>query len=281
MATNPHNQYFDEEGNPVGRETVSNRFETIDSVEAKAYAERDIKQKQVLDEQMNKAIAEEEFYAAQEVEEQRIRTLQERSLQQQALMRERTAVEQGAKKGVRGISSFARWGGIGVAFTAWTWQFVCAAISLVGIGLWGSLDYLLNENFIGKAVNTVAKWVGFDFQKLFPVEYLALGFWALATLIGLCTFIGFMLWFYLTGVRMFRTTASTLIAALVFASFILPVSNLFPGILLWVIYVNAMETASMLSRMKKKLRRANRQGQDNLVQRSSVSDICHPRASAR
>jgi len=249
MATNPHNQYFDEEGNPVGRETVGNRFETIDSVEAKAYAEQGSKQKQAVIEEMREG--EERANAVMEEERQnnQISYLQQRARAEELLQKNRTT--KATAKGIRGISSLARWGGIGVAFTAWTWQFICAAISLVGIGLWGSLDYFVNETFIGKAVNTVAKWVGFDFQKLFPVEYLALGFWALATLIGLCTFIGFMLWFYFTGVRMFRSTASTLLAALVFASFILPVSNLFPGILLWVIYVNAMETASMLSRMKK------------------------------
>jgi hypothetical protein len=109
----------------------------------------------------------------------------------------------------------------------------------------------VNTTTTGKVVSTVVGWIGIDFQKLFPAEYLAMGFWALATTISVCTFIGFMLWFYLTGIHMFRTASSTLLAALVFASSILPVSNLFPSILLWVIYVNAMESASLFSSVRK------------------------------
>lgn len=243
----PQKRYQDEEGNWVDPNTVQGGF-SQKSLSSKAF---DPDRKRAANDEIYNAVAWEKANAAMEEERQnsQISYLQQRARAEEILQKNRAT--KAAKKGVRGVSSLARWSGIGIAFTAWTWQLILAAISLIGIGIWGSLDYILNENFIGKAVNTVAKWVGFDFQKLFPAEYLALGFWALATLVGLFTFIGFMLWFYLTGVRMFRSTASTLLAALVFASFMLPVSNLFPGILLWVIYVNAMETASMLTSLKK------------------------------
>lgn len=244
---NPQEKYFDEEGNPVGRETVSGRFATVDSLEAQAHEEHDSSRKRAANEAMYEAAANEAQYIEAEAAEQRIRALQERSLQKRSLMQERASAKKVALRGVRGLSAFARWSGLGVAAIAYAFQFLFASVSLIGLALQATAHYVLNDTTLGKVAATVAKWVGFDLEKLFPAEYLTMGFWALATFVGLCTFFGFWIWFYLTGVRVLRTTSSTLMTSLVFASLILPVSNLFPGIIVWVIYINSLEMVSLFS----------------------------------
>jgi len=242
---NTQQRYQDEEGNWVDPNTVQGEFSNI-SMSSKAF-NVDRKKVKAGNDAQNQEDAEREELSIAEMEAERIRALQERSLQQRALMKERAELKQTNLRSVRGISAFARWTGVGIAVTSYFWQFLAASASLVGIGIKGVVEYATKETFLGKIVSTVTGWVGLDLEKLFPAEYIAFGFWALATLIALFTFIAFMLWFYLTGVRVFRSTLSTFITSLCFALSILPVSNLFPWILLWVVYINAMETASLAS----------------------------------
>ncbi len=247
MAENPKKRYQDDEGNWVDPNTVQGEFSEI-GLSAKAFNPNK-KRGGATHEELNERVESEALYMA-EMEAEQIHILQERSLTQQALLKERAALKQAKLGAVRGISTFARWTGIGIAVTAYFWQFLAASASLIGMGIWGSREYIVNETVVGKTVSTVAGWVGLDFQKLFPAEYIAFGFWGLATLIALFTFIAFMLWFYLTGVRVFRSTISTLLTSLCFALSILPVSNLFPWIALWIVYINLMETASLVGGIK-------------------------------
>lgn len=152
--------------------------------------------------------------------------------------------------GTRGAVGLARWGGLAVAGTAWAWQFVCAAISLVGIGLWAAIGELVNGTVIGRAVNWVVGLFGTRLESLIPVDTFALAFWAIATIIALCTFIGFLIWFYITGAHVFDTPLTGLITAGTFALSIMPVSNLFPWIPLWVFYINVRSTAQWLRALK-------------------------------
>jgi hypothetical protein len=197
------------------------------------------------EEALNEARYEMERVAAEEAE---------MAARQTVLRRRRIAQKQqslsSATAKLRGVSSIARWTGIGIAGTAYIWQFLFGMISLIGFGAKGYLDSLIKETVIGKIV---AKVVGLfvDIEKLFPVEYLGLGFWGLATIIGLCTFLAFAIWFTLTGVRIFRSTMSTFITAVVFACCILPVANLFPAVLVWIIYTNMSATYDLFSSKNK------------------------------
>jgi hypothetical protein len=146
----------------------------------------------------------------------------------------------------RAATGLVRWTGVGIAVTTWFWQFACAAISLVGIGAWATIEEIATGSLLGRASNWILGIFGSSLQNLFPAEMIAFGFWGLASLIALCAFIGFLLWFYLTGAKVFDTPITALITALVFACSLIPVSNLFPWIPLWVIYINLRSTAKML-----------------------------------
>jgi hypothetical protein len=192
--------------------------------------------------------------AANEARYEEIRMIAEAEAEEgarRALLRRQKTIEtqsraKGALTKAKGAAGLARWGGLAVAGTAWVWQFLCAAVSLVFLGMWGSIDALLESNFLGKSVKWVAGLFNVDLATAIPVDTFAMVFWALATLIALCTFIGFLLFFTFTGVRVFNSTISLFLASLVFALSIMPVSNLFPWIPLWVVYINVTSTAQLL-----------------------------------
>ena len=195
-----------------------------------------------------------EEQAANEEQYQREALLEQEQVNKQIAFARRQAVQmqQSRAKGgskARGASAFGRWIGIGIAGTAYFWQFVFALISLIGFFAKGAISHILNGTTIGKVVN---KFVGFffDIEKLFPIEYLAMAFWGLATIIALGTFFAFLLLFFFTGVKILRGPLSLLITAITFASCIIPVANLFPVVLLWIIYVNATASADMLRGFK-------------------------------
>jgi hypothetical protein len=171
-------------------------------------------------------------------------------MRRQMMLKERHATSVASK--VKGIGGFARWGGLAVAITAWFWQFVCAGISLVGIGLWATISEMVNGNFVGRAINWGLGLFGTSIESLIPTDTFALAFWALATLIALCTFVGFCIWFYLTGAHVFDTPLIALMTTHTYALSIMPVSNLFPWIPLWVVVINARSTLELASGMLRK-----------------------------
>jgi hypothetical protein len=182
----------------------------------------------IYQEQVQEAVMEEE----EQVQRRRIVQIQQQSIQQ------RQARMSVAGK-LKGASVFARWMGIGIAGTAYVWQFLFGAASLVGFGASGAIKSFLQDTTVGKIVGFFI-----DVEKFFPFEYIGYGFWGLATLVAVCTFLGFLLWFYVTGVRFFDTPVTALVTILAFAFSILPVSNLFPSILVWIIYINLTSSVS-------------------------------------
>ena len=194
------------------------------------------------------AANEAQYYEYQQaVSEEDLDTAQRIVAQRQVALKKKQAARSASS--ARGVAGFTRWIGVGIAGASYMWQFAAAALSLVGIGMWGVVDTLINGNFFGRMLSKAAGWFNIDLQGLFPVEYLAMGFWALAAVIALCTFFGFLIWFYVTGVKVFDTPVTALVTALTFACSILPVANLFPWVLLWVIYMNVRTTAASIKGM--------------------------------
>jgi hypothetical protein len=201
------------------------------------------------EEAANDALYEEQAQEAIMEEEEQENARRSAFVRQKAIQQRRQTLTGVAGK-VKGIGSFARWMAIDVAVVAYALQLIFALFSLVGFGAGGIVKSFLEDTTLGKILNkTVGLFV--DLEKVFPVENLGYAFWALATLIAVSTFIGFLLWFYITGVRFFNTTISSLITILVFAFSILPVSNLFPAILFWVLYVNLTSTISSVKALAK------------------------------
>lgn len=143
----------------------------------------------------------------------------------------------------RGLSSFSRWIGLGAACTAFSFQFLFGLISLVGLGAHVVVAYFQEETWIGS-------FLGFfiDFAKYFPGETFGYAFWMLATVVAFCTFLVFLLWYYFTGIRVFHSTLSSLITILCLALSLLPVTNLFPWLVLWILYINSSTLFSSLTR---------------------------------
>lgn len=127
--------------------------------------------------------------------------------------------------------------GVTGAWTAYSLQFLLATLSLVFIGAKGIFESVVEGSTILKLGT---KFIGlfFDIQSFAPLEMMMMAFWGLSAVVAIGTFIAFLIWFTLTGVRVFGTTYQTLLAALVFALSILPIFNLFPWIPLWVMFVN-------------------------------------------
>jgi hypothetical protein len=113
------------------------------------------------------------------------------------------------------------------------WQGIFAILSLVGFGMHAYILQIRNETLAGRFVGFF-----FDFQNYFPGEFVGMTFWAISALIGGGAFLGYIIFFYVLGVRVMATVVGTLLMALCFALTILPIINIFPWLLLWVLYLN-------------------------------------------
>lgn len=118
------------------------------------------------------------------------------------------------------------------------WQFVFGAIAAVGFAMHALVAGWQEGSTLGKIVGFFV-----DVQKYFPGQYIGYGFWALALIVGLCGFIGFMIFFYLLQIDLMRTTLTTFVLAVCLALTILPFTNIFPWLLFWVWYVVRTETS--------------------------------------
>lgn len=240
-------RYLDEHGNPIGRDTVEKDFNERKSIRALSTREgrgdRDIPEE--ADNDPSYAYAEERVRerASREAsndasyargDRENIRNIREGVSRSQSQIKTPRA----SSVPKPGVGTFGRFAGISAAWTAYTLQLFFGVISLLGIGGQAMANELVNGNFIGRAINAVTKMVGIDLTTLIPFDYIGFGFWALSAMVALCTFIAFLLLFTFTHASVLSSAGMTLITALTFALSILPISNLFPWIPLWVMAVN-------------------------------------------
>ncbi len=207
--------------------TVEGEFEKNKSLEAVAFRQN---KKRDREERRERQRALEEFHLTQEAstaELQRFYDLQQRGAQQ---------LKAGANKVLK--KRITGWT-IVIAAKICFWQFVFALLSLIGFLMQAAVLTWKSESFIGKVVGFFI-----DFDKFFPGQYIGYGFWGIALFVGLGGFIAFMLFFSLTGVKMVNSILSYFILALCIAATILPFSNLFPSLLIWVLYLNRPKLSS-------------------------------------
>ncbi len=202
-------------------------------------------------EQMSEAEETDALYAEELLARQEIEDAEENSARRQlAKMRQMEIQGQQMKGrisgGVKGATKMASRMGIFIAGVASALQFAFGAISLIGFGAYGIIENFMKNTTVGKILdNTVGYF--FNFGNLLPMDQFAIAFWSLATLVAVCTFFGFLIWFFCTGVHVFDTSAIAIITILAFAASILPFSNLIPSILIWVIIVNVKSTFELFS----------------------------------
>lgn len=144
----------------------------------------------------------------------------------------RTGRRVGTHRTVRRLSAISRWSMVGIVFNVYLFQLVFAIASLVGVGMWGVIDQIKNTWF-GSIISFFV-----DLQKVFPADLFAMGAMGVTWMITIMTFLVLILWYIITGVRVFDTTPSILIAILLFALAIFPPTYIFPWAVIWVLYIN-------------------------------------------
>ena len=152
----------------------------------------------------------------------------------QSLKQQKEAIRGNIIKKARTLGTFSKWMGLGVVGTSYLWQLVFGLISLLIFVLHGEILNFQNNTVLGK----VTSWF-FDFGKIFSTEQIGLVVWGIAVLIVLITFLGFYLWYRLLGIKPFGTVISAFVTILALSLSLLPVTNLFPWLVLWVLYMNA------------------------------------------
>ena len=147
-----------------------------------------------------------------------------------------------AGRAVQKLTSRAKWWVVSIVTTLFLWQFLFALISLVGFGLQATVEHTQQNTLIGNVLSLIV-----DYSKYFPGQYLGLGAWGIAVLIAVCTFLGLIIWYRMIGVRIFDTTVTTSLTILCLSLSILPVTNLFPTLLLWCLYMNRQPLRPLFS----------------------------------
>ncbi len=159
-----------------------------------------------------------------------------------------TQITQGALKAkkiavsAKGVKGLVGWGMIAPVGTAYLFQLVFGIVSLIGFGLFAAINYLKSETWYGKVISWFV-----NLNNFVPADKLGLVFWGLATLVAVGVFVSCLIVFYLTSVDPFPTFFSFFVASLVLACSMIPVLNLLPSLLLWVLYVRVRSTASLFS----------------------------------
>lgn len=275
MANTPE-RYQDEEGNWVDPHTVQGEFSRI-SLSAKGFNPdrvRNENKKRIASQAFHKAIA----LAGYEDEFENIASLWE-----QLITLKQQSSKEAVKKMIKNIiqklllTRLAPWL-FGISLTIYSLQLIFALISLAGIGMWATLTYALEETLVGNAVSFITGFFG-GIQSFFPIEYLAMGFWAIAAIISMMGFLGFILFFHLIGVHMMRSTLSSLVLFTSLAISIMPIGNLLPMLFLWVAYVVRSETSvftmflehhSTTHAFNAPLRNVQNMAQKNVAERNNI-----------
>lgn len=145
-------------------------------------------------------------------------------------------------KAVRKLAK-SPWMGVGVATTAYFWQFICGIISIIALSAQSEVSNFFGSSTLGKAVKWATSFF-VDIESLFPIGAVGWVFWGISTLIAISIFIIFFLYFYITGTRVLHSTMATIITIGCLTFSLIPILNLGPWLVLWILYVS---TSSLFS----------------------------------
>lgn len=131
----------------------------------------------------------------------------------------------------RRLSGFARWMGLGIVFTVYIWQLIFALISLFFFVIQAGIISLQKDTTLGSIIDRFI-----DVQKYFPGELVGMIFWALASILSVAVFFGYYIWFKISGVHPFSTLLGFLVSVLCIVLSLIPITNLFPWTIIWIVY---------------------------------------------
>ncbi len=137
-------------------------------------------------------------------------------------------------KRFRRITPFAKWVGIAVVVKSYIWQCLFGLLSLMSLVTHAMIEDFQNNNKLGIAISWFV-----DFSNFFPGFEVGFVFWGISIAIVIVTFLGFYLWFKALGLAPFGTVMSMFLSILFLALSLLPVTNLFPWLVLWFLYINS------------------------------------------
>ena len=122
---------------------------------------------------------------------------------------------------------------LGVAGVAYVFQFTFALFSLISLYIHAKLLETQETTWYGKMLGLVV-----DFPSKLPFKIIGMACWGIVFAITIIVFINYVFFFQLRGISVLKGGAtSLLITATCLALNILPVTNIFPFLLIWVIYM--------------------------------------------
>jgi hypothetical protein len=206
---------------------VEKEFLEEKGLAARAYKQKDKRAEREAIEAAN----EETLYLEEAARELAVR--EAKALVAQKIARKEAMFSAGLRSGKK-VASFARWMSLGGIWTVYLWQFLFAMGTLLGFGIAAYLLYLKEGTFTGKVLSYFV-----NFDSLVPARELGFIFWGLGALLSIGAFVIYLIWFYMLGLSVLRSTMLFFLTLLALVLSILPILNLFPWLPLWVIYMNA------------------------------------------
>jgi hypothetical protein len=116
-------------------------------------------------------------------------------------------------------------------------QLLCGLFSLVGFGLHAYIETARDGNLLEQAAYQIIDFV-VNLEETAPAEAIGLIFWGMTTFYSVIIFILFQGWFQIIGINPFSTTISFIVTVVCLSLSLLPVTNLFPWMILWVLYMS-------------------------------------------
>ncbi len=148
-------------------------------------------------------------------------------------------VKQIAQKGKQ-ARSLVGWGIVGFVATAYVWQFICALITLIAWGIYATIEGSKTTAWHGFATN----WIFSLANSALQPDLLGWAFWGVAALITIGVFLACIISFYITGIEVNKK--HPLLTPLCFTLSFLPVTNIGPWLLIWVIIVKVRSTVALI-----------------------------------
>jgi hypothetical protein len=131
------------------------------------------------------------------------------------------------------LSTSLKWSIIGIASTCYLFQFLFGLMSLASY--YGS-------NMIDSSLWT--SWVNVFIDISGGLQEAGSLLWGISALIAFATFLGFFLWYKILSINPFHSEISIFITILLLSVSLLPVMNLFPWLVLWILYINVSSVFS-------------------------------------
>ena len=176
--------------------------------------------------------------AANEAYFEELQNAQALQTEAQLLNAKKRAQKIGASKGIKKLTSAMKWAGLGIAGTGYTFQFLFALLSLIFFIMNAGVKEFTMNTLLGKAIASFVS-IFVDIQNMTSLNDAGMICWGIATLVAVSLFSVFASWYKFNGIHPFGTTISIFITFLCISLSILPIMNIFPWILLWIVYMNA------------------------------------------